>query len=368
MEYNFRVSYTDAAKFVRPMVLTVWVMPGDRIELQIYDSGPKKLFLKRGTVPEKVDLANLTLNATVVINARAYKVEGYADAITQRIMSSRGSSLCLVLPEAYNSMGRVIEYLEATGVGVGRLRLVNFTEGEAAEFLSVGEARGAPQAPPGTSKGLSRGSMLAIECVGEDVCSRLQEAVGPLDIPTARDVAPQSLRALFNAVTVRVSSCVAAASAEVARVFDRSYPYTAVYTNCSAVIIKPHAVSSKCTGPILNALLSAGVEVSALRSVALSRTDAADFLEPYKSVVPEFERWVVELSSGVSVCIEARGEGVVEMIRDLAGPVDVAVSRILAPQSLRARFAVDNVRTAVQVTDVTEDGPLECKFLFSVVA
>ena len=54
-------------------------------------------------------------------------------------------------------------------------------------------------------------------------------------------------------------------------------------------------------------------------------------------------------------------------MRELCGPVDVAVARVLAPGSLRAQWGVDNVRNALQVTDVEVDGPLESKFLFAVV-
>ena len=57
----------------------------------------------------------------------------------------------------------------------------------------------------------------------------------------------------------------------------------------------------------------------------------------------------------------------VERVRELGGPGDVAVARVLAPGSLRAQWGVDNVRNALQVTDVEVDGPLESKFLFAVV-
>lgn len=42
--------------------------------------------------------------------------------------------------------------------------------------------------------------------------------------------------------------------------------------------------------------------------------------------------------------------------------------RVLAPASLRATFGLNRVRNGVHVTDVDVDGPLECKFVFHVVA
>lgn len=102
-------------------------------------------------------------------------------------------------------------------------------------------------------------------------------------------------------------------------------------------------------------------------SVALSRNDAADYLEPYKTVVPEFERWVKELSSGPCVVVEVRGEGVVPALRELAGPYDPVIAKHLRPSSLRAKYGVDTVKNLCFVTDIERDGPLECKFLFTVV-
>jgi hypothetical protein len=43
---------------------------------------------------------------------------------------------------------------------------------------------------------------------------------------------------------LRTSASPAAAAAEVAYIFDRSYPYTAVCTHCAAVVVKPHAVAA----------------------------------------------------------------------------------------------------------------------------
>ena len=382
--YNFNITYTDAAKFVRPMVLTLWPANG---AVQIYDSGPKRMFLARTVPQEKVTIEQLFLGATVVICARPYHVVDFADAVTRRLLTTRGSSLVLVLPAAYSLAGQALQLLRGAGLQLGRLRMVRWSVEEAEAFLAAGAAAGAPASAPGAAAALARDHMLAIECVGKDCCARVHSAVGPADPAAAAAADPHCLRAVLGSATasagggggggggaggapardlLRTSASPAAAAAEVAYIFDRSYPYTAVCTHCAAVVVKPHAVAAGAEGAILQALLAAGLEVSALRSCALSRSDAADLFEPYKGVAAEYERWATELSSGVSVCMEVRGEGAVGVVRELAGPVDVAVARVLAPHSLRARFGVDNVKNALHVTDVDVDGPLECRFLFSV--
>lgn len=145
-------------------------------------------------------------------------------------------------------------------------------------------------------------------------------------------------------------------------------PSSVVGTHCSAVVIKPHAVAAKAAGPIIDALLRAGLEISAARSLILSAEDANDYLDAYRGVYPQFTRWVGELASGPSVALEVRGEGVVEAVREIAGPFDPEVARVLQPGALRARYGLDAVRNAMHVTDIAVDGPLECKFFFHVLA
>ncbi len=162
-------------------------------------------------------------------------------------------------------------------------------------------------------------------------------------------------------------------SAEAARheldfVFEQPRTQPAVFDNCAVCLVKPHCVAARETGKVLDALLRAGLEVSGLRTLSLTRRDAADLLEAYRGVVPEFSGWLQELTDSVAVVIEVRGENVVARLRELAGPYPSEVARIVSPESLRARFGRDTVHNAVHVTDLADDGPLESKFLFTVVA
>lgn len=366
----FTVEYEEpVTKHVRKLVLCYWERSK---ELSLWDCATRRTFLKRTQPPENVELRHLYVGATVVIAARPYRVVGFADAATQRKLgTARGSSVVLTLPEAYHAMGKVVLMLQRAGLAIGRLRMVRFSADEALEFLQLGAAAGGAPASPEAAAALSREHLLAIECTGEDVVARVHEAVGPADPAVAREAAPRSVRAVLGLDrarnAVRASACAEAAAAEVRYLFERPFPYTAVCTHCTAVVVKPHAVEAGLVGTVLDALLAQGLEVSAVRSVALTRGDAADFLECYKGVVPECERWVTELSSGPCVALEVRGEGVVERVRELFGPYDVAVARVLRPHTLRAQHGVDNVRCVAHVTDVEVDGPLESKFLFKVV-
>lgn len=269
---------------------------------------------------------------------------------------------------------------------------------------------------------LSCDAVVAVEVTGDDVMSRLHALVGPAHPADAADLAPVSVRAVFGKDRIRnavhVSRDVDAARAELAFAFDRKAPHTGalqahasgcraavrlarfllgsrlhslavhsshspstlslcsylplcpsagVYTHCSVCLIKPHAVAERHVGKVWDALLAAGLEVSAARSLVLNASDAIDYLDAYRGVCPEYERWVTELSSGPAVVLEVRGDDVVPDLRALAGPYDPEIARALRPGTLRARFGVNAVKNAVHVTDVEVDGPLESKFFFVVL-
>jgi nucleoside-diphosphate kinase len=359
----------------RTFVLSFFARDGS---VSLYEPHTKRMFLRRTVPPESLQLGQLYLGATVVVCSRTLRIVGVADAKTARTFAAtRGATLLLVKPDAYQQAGQVLDVVYQSGLSVGRMRMVRFDGAEAAAFLAAGASAAASATTGGGGGGasgaasLTGDNMLAIELAGDDVIARVHELVGPADPADAKAAAPTSLRALFGATRaangVHTSRDLPAAAAELAFIFERKYPYTAVCTHCAALVIKPHAVEAKAAGKVLDAVLAAGLEVSALRGLAMERADAADFLEPYRTIVPEFERWVKELSSGPCIVAEVRGEAAVERLRELAGPYDPVIAQHLRPGSLRARFGLDNVRNALQVTDVERDGPLECKFLFSVI-
>ena len=134
-------------------------------------------------------------------------------------------------------------------------------------------------------------------------------------------------------------------------------------------VLKPHALAAGCGGALL-AALQAQFEVTGAAVACLDRAEAAQFLEVYKGVVPEYGHAVEELTAGPLLALElaprdgAARESAVQQLRDAAGPPDPELGRVLRPASLRARFGVDKVKNAIHVTDLEGDAPLEVAFFF----
>ena len=62
------------------------------------------------------------------------------------------------------------------------------------------------------------------------------------------------------------------------------------------------------------------------------------------------------------------GANSVEPVRELAGPADPEIARMLRPNSIRAKFGLNKIQNAVHCTDMEEDGPLEVSYFFTILS
>lgn len=395
--YSFRVEWTDSATGMLRTFKLVFFEKDDTVEMT--DQASRKVFLKRCVPPERITLDAFVLGSTVTILSRPLKICAYLDEETlARFSTGRSSTCALIKPDGLPYLGELVQLIEDSGLTIERMRLVRLSRDEASEFY-------AGAAAPAAVDFLTVDAVLALQLSAEDSVLAWQRVAGPANPEDARDAARGSIRCVppeeerrehwfasrspipiafeFTALAVvrrarygtdrvrNVVHCSAtpdAAARELDFFFERERTEPAVFDNCAALIIKPHAVAARATGAVLSAVLAAGLEISGVRTRSLERADIEDFLEAYKGVVPEYGRWIVELSEGRSVILEVRGEDVVARLRELCGPYDPVIARVLRPESLRAKLGLDSVRNALHCTDLPLDGPLECKFLFTIVA
>ena len=128
-------------------------------------------------------------------------------------------------------------------------------------------------------------------------------------------------------------------------------------SNCTLCVIKPHIIKEKHLGEIIDMILTAGFEVSALQMFWLDKQTSKEFFEVYE-FLPEYMKTIDHMITGPCVALEVRHENPVAPFRELCGPFDPSVAKQLYPNSIRARFGQDRVRNAVHCTDLPEDGPL----------
>jgi nucleoside-diphosphate kinase len=126
-------------------------------------------------------------------------------------------------------------------------------------------------------------------------------------------------------------------------------------------IIKPNAVRTGKTGPILAMINEGGFEIAAMRMVRMTLQQAESFYAVHKGK-PFFEGLIEFMTSGPVVVMILRHENAVDQFRKLIGATDPAKAE---PGTIRKTFAVSVQMNAVHGSDSAENAVKEADFFFS---
>lgn len=133
--------------------------------------------------------------------------------------------------------------------------------------------------------------------------------------------------------------------------------------NLTFSIIKPNAVRTGKSGPILAMINEAGFEIVALRMVKLTVQQAESFYEIHRGK-PFFNGLVEFMTSGPVVVMLLRHDDAVNEFRKLIGATDPAKA---APGTIRKLFAVNVTMNAVHGSDSDENAIQESNFFFAEI-
>ena len=110
---------------------------------------------------------------------------------------------------------------------------------------------------------------------------------------------------------------------------------TAVFDNCSLCIIKPHILKEGLAGQVIDEIIAAGFEISAMELFNLTRAVIEEFYDVYKGVLPEYLPLIEHIASGPCIVLEVRQNDAVSAFREFCGPHDPEIAKHLAGSSLR---------------------------------
>lgn len=131
--------------------------------------------------------------------------------------------------------------------------------------------------------------------------------------------------------------------------------------NFTFSIIKPNAVRTGKTGPILAMMNEAGFEISAMKMVRMTTNQAESFYSVHKEK-PFFEGLIEFMISGPVFVMVLKHENAVEEFRKLIGATDPAKAE---PGTIRKMFAVSVQMNAVHGSDSDENAVREADFFFT---
>ncbi len=126
-------------------------------------------------------------------------------------------------------------------------------------------------------------------------------------------------------------------------------------------IIKPNSVRTGKTGPILAMINEGGFEISAMRMLRMTLSQAETFYSVHKDK-PFFEGLVEFMTSGPVVVMILKHKNAVDEFRKLIGATDPDKAE---PDTIRKIFAVSVQMNAVHGSDSVENAKREADFFFS---
>ncbi|EFC45153.1 hypothetical protein NAEGRDRAFT_33146, partial [Naegleria gruberi] len=328
--YAFLVSYYDSlAGFDREYQLLYYTFDET---IEMYDCKTKRVFLKRCTYPE-VTLKSLYKGAIVTINSRQLKVVEYSDEFTRKNFGDKKKrTLAMIKPDGVVNMGEIIDRICREGFQISKMKMTELTTDLAQTFYSV-------------HKGKSFYDTLVAYMTS-----------GPIT---------------HNAVHGSDSDENATIESTFFFGGQEQIPTTATFQNCSLALLLPHIVSDRMAiGKILIEIQKSGLDITAMEVFSIGKTDASDFYEVYRGVSPDFQKMVLNLCSGPIIALEVSTKepnDVVTYLRNVCGPSDPELAKVLRPDTIRAKFGVDKVRNAIHCTDLEDDGVLEVEFFFNLM-
>ncbi|KAI8621536.1 nucleoside diphosphate kinase 7-like protein [Chytriomyces sp. MP71] len=346
--------------------------------IEMYDTKQKRTFLKR-TKTEELTLQDFHIGAAVNVYARQLTIVDYGDEFTRSKLSQQmESSLVIIKPDAIEKAGEIIDALISNKFVICRLRMLALNRTLAEDLCMV--SSGAQPYFSDLVSSLEGGRAMALEVMRSNAVSELEKIAGPAIVADAKSTNTSSLRAKYGHAGykngVHISTTPESAKHELSVIFENPHQNatrTAVFRNSTLAVIRPHALHSGLTGKIIASISQNGYKITDAQIYNLDRVNAEEFLEVYKTVVPEYKLMVDQLTSGPLLALEIthpqhNSEEVVSAFRELVGPIDPELARNLRPKSLRALYGSDKVRNAIHCTDLEADGILEVQFFFRIMA
>lgn len=271
------------------------------------------------------------------------RVTDYGDVHTRKQFEvDRARTFAMIKPDAYQHMGKIFDAIAASNMQINKLKMSKFNKASVSEFYK--EHQGKPFFDNLTSF-MTSDVVVGMELVAPDAVNLWRSSIGPTSTATAKEQAPHSIRGQFGTDNTKNAVHGADSAGSYKRETDfwfsgedpqkRPLQTTAVLNNCTLCLIKPHILKEGKLGAVIDAILSAGFEISAMELFNLTRPVVEEFYDVYKGVLPEYLPLIEHLSNGPTIALEVRQSDAVSAFRDLCGPHDPEIAKHLRPDTIR---------------------------------
>lgn len=197
----------------------------------------------------------------------------------------------MIKPDAYLNIGKIINMIEEDGFTISNIKMAKFTEQDAQQFYA--EHKGKPFFNT-LVQFMSSDLVVGLELVAENCVAKWRKLLGPTNSLQAKSESPNSIRGLFGTDGTKNaahgSDSLTSAARELDFFFSSKSPLktTAYLNNCTCLVIKPHLITDRYVGQVVDIVLNSGFEISALQMFWLDKpsaeVDKLLFRNFYKSI------------------------------------------------------------------------------------
>lgn len=314
--------------------------------VELFETKTRRQFLKRCKI-DNIQLSDLYIGGTVTILSRTMKIVEYGDVYTSRLLANTQQKTIGVLTAGHHpKLGQIIDGIYKNGLVISKMRRVQISAQDAYFLLESQRDKSTFNV---CTNALSDGPIVVLELMGTNAQNVWNNVIG------ITDVSSEFQQEALN----KINRCL---------LQDRNVgANTAVYTDSTCCVIKPHIVSSGMAGAVIYEIQKAGFDINAIQAVNFTKPNAEEFLEVYKGVLQEYPEMVDELTNGTSIALEIRAQDAHRAFREFTGPHDPEIARTLRPKTLRALFGTDKIKNAIHCTDLAEDAVLEVEYFFRIL-
>lgn len=198
--------YDEQAAIVRKYTLNYFV-PTNMIEM--YDVKNSRIFLKKMECAG-IKLEDFYVGAKVTILSRVMKVTDYGDVRTRNhFEQARSRTFAMIKPHAYQSFGKILDCVYASGFEVSKLKMSKFNNQSVSQFY---EEHVGKSFFPNLSNAMTSDVCIGMELVSDNAVKKWRDVIGPTNSTVAKQEAPSSIRAKFG-VDGTLNACHGADSA-----------------------------------------------------------------------------------------------------------------------------------------------------------
>ena len=279
---------------------------------------------------EGVHFRDLFVGNSITVFNRLITIKKYANVGTERFMKQRETHIMVNLrSSAFAEIGSVLKLSEKYSLTIGKVRT---SEAQDCDFL--------------------------IQLIGYEGDAQAQKFV---------DAAMLEYKDKVSITLMK--------PAEMSQLMNGKFPLTVNEERPATLcLIKPHILRAKMLPDVLTSIIAQGYQIKGLCTVHLTNTVAEEIFDVYREIYPSFTAMINHMISAPCLAVYVYSDNadadfnLVEEFRAFCGPLSPELATTLRPGTLRATYGNSYIENAVHVTDLAEDGHMECKYFFETLA